>query len=491
MEAIQTLKKILEGLEANVIGDPNIPIQNLRIDSRKVEKQDVFFALKGLQVDGHQFIEKAIDLGAAVIVCEKTTSSKRSDVTIVQVENTSIALGKMAAAFFDYPSKKMKLVGITGTNGKTTSAFLLYQFFKNLGHQCGLLSTIEYRIGDQVFESTHTTPDALQMQWRLKQMVEAECEYCFLEVSSHAVVQNRIVGVDFTGGVFTNISHDHLDYHHTFDEYIKAKKTFFDNLNDNGFALANFDDKRGKIMLQNTKADRHSFGIKTMADFRLKILENRIDGLVVQINNREIHTLLVGHFNALNLLGVFAVARLLGIEEEKAMTELSRLKAAEGRFELVKYGNTGPMGIIDYAHTPDALENVLNTLLELRKKGQLIITVVGCGGDRDKSKRPVMAKIASELSDKTILTSDNPRTEVPETIIEEMEQGLTTDSRKNALSITNRKQAIRTACQLAEEKDIILIAGKGHEKYQEINGERFPFDDKVELLNALKEQQQE
>lgn len=465
----------------------NIDIAAIAFDSRKVQPNDLFVAVKGVQVDGHQFIEKAIEKGAKVVVCEQLPTQKNSEVNYIQVENSAIALGQLAANYYEHPSKDLKLVGITGTNGKTTTATLLYNLFSGLGYKTGLLSTVENKIGKEILPATHTTPDALSLQALLDEMREEGCEYVFMEVSSHAIDQHRIAGTHFTGGVFTNITHDHLDYHETFKNYIYAKKLFFDQLTKDAFALTNIDDKRGMVMLQNTAARQHTYALKQLASYKAKIIENNLSGLVLELDGQEFYTRLVGDFNAYNLLTVYATAILLGAEQQEVLTILSGLNAVEGRFDYVKLPND-IMAIIDYAHTPDALEKVLQTIDRVRSGNEQMITVVGCGGDRDRTKRPLMAKVACDYSHHIILTSDNPRTENPEAILKEMENGIPpyTELRK-VWTILDRRAAIQMAIKLAEKGDIILIAGKGHEKYQEINGVKHPFDDKIEVQKAFEE----
>jgi len=472
------LEKILAGVNIQqYIGDLNISINNIQFDSRKVEQSDVFVAVKGTQVDGHRIIEKAIKQGAKVIVLGNLPPDIEANTTYLKVENSAEALGQMAANYYDNPSRKLKLVGVTGTNGKTTTVNLLYDLFSALGYKVGLLSTIENKVGTQTLSATHTTPDAIQLNATLAKMVEAGCDYAFMEVSSHAIHQRRIAGVHYEGAIFSNISHDHLDYHGTFLEYINAKKKLFDDLSKTSFALVNIDDKRGEVMLQNTNAKKQTYGLKRLADFKGKIIENSLMGLHMQLNGQEFHARLIGFFNAYNLLAAYATAILLEQDNLQVLTALSNIKAAAGRFDYLYDQKRSIIAIVDYAHTPDALQKVLETIQELKQEGR-VITVVGCGGDRDKSKRPIMAKIACNLSDQVLLTSDNPRSEVPEKIIEEMEEGVPKNVQHKVLSITNRKQAIKTACRLAQAKDIILVAGKGHETYQEINGIRHPFDDK-------------
>jgi UDP-N-acetylmuramoyl-L-alanyl-D-glutamate--2,6-diaminopimelate ligase len=451
-------------------------ISSVTFDSRKVKKDSLFVATKGTAVDGHEFITKAIESGAIAIVCEELPATKNENVTYVKVTDSSYALGIIACNFFDNPSEKLKLVGITGTNGKTTSVTLLFNLFKSLGYSVGLISTVENKINNTAIPSTHTTPDALALNELLTAMYAQGCEYVFMEVSSHAVVQHRITGLSFSGAIFSNITHDHLDYHKTFDEYIKAKKGFFDQLPNNAFALVNRDDRNGMIMLQNTKAQKHTYSLQNMADFKCKILENQLNGLLLSIDNVEVWVKLIGTFNAYNVLAVYAAAILLKQNKTNVLTALSNLNSVEGRFQYIK-SPKGVIGIIDYAHTPDALKNVLETIKDLRTGNEQVITLVGCGGDRDSAKRPVMAAIACEYSTKVILTSDNPRSEDPETILDQMQKGVNPVDAKKTLRIADRKEAIKTACSLSKAGDIILIAGKGHEKYQEIKGVKQPFDD--------------
>ena len=472
-----------------VSGSTDVEIKDVQTDSRKVKPGSVFIAVKGAAVDGHQFIEKAIENGATVIVCEIMPAELRKEVVYVQAESSAAAAGYMANNFFGQPSEKMKVVGVTGTNGKTTIATLLYKLFTALGYKCGLLSTVDNHIGDKIVPATHTTPDAISLNQLMKQMYDEGCTHVFMEVSSHAVHQHRITGLQFAGGLFSNITHDHLDYHKTFDEYIRVKKTFFDGLSSSAFAISNADDKRGLVMLQNTNAKKYLYSLKTMADFKGKILENSLTGLVMNVNDQEVHFRLIGEFNAYNLLAVFGAATCMGEEKQEVLRCLSVLTGAEGRFEYMLSAKEKVVAIVDYAHTPDALLNVLATIKKLKKGFETVITVVGCGGDRDKSKRPVMAAAACEHSDKVIFTSDNPRSEDPAQIIKDMEEGLAAAYKRKYISITDRKEAIKTAISLAKPEDIILIAGKGHEKYQEIKGVRIHFDDKevvkemFELLN--------
>ncbi|RZA03645.1 MAG: UDP-N-acetylmuramoyl-L-alanyl-D-glutamate--2,6-diaminopimelate ligase [Sphingobacteriaceae bacterium] len=466
-------------------GSADVAISAVVFDSRKVVPGCLFVAVRGTVVDGHDYIEQAIKDGAVAIICEELPGHIVGEVDFLMVANSAEALGIVSANFYDNPSKKLKLVGVTGTNGKTTVATLLYQLFRDLGYKCGLLSTVENQINGKIIPSTHTTPDQVELNRLLDKMVALGCDYCFMEVSSHAVAQHRISGLIFTGGIFTNLTHDHLDYHKTFDNYLKAKRTFFDGLPKSAFALTNNDDRNGNIMLQNTKAHRKSYGLKTMADFKAKILENQFGGLLLNIDNEEVWFKMVGSFNAYNLLAVFAAAMLLDQDRSKVLTSLSKLSGAEGRFDYV-VGPDKVIGIVDYAHTPDAVQNVLSTIHDIRKGNEKVITVIGCGGDRDKAKRPVMAKVACEWSDKVILTADNPRSEDPEAIIKDMEQGIDAAFKRRTVSIADRREAIKTACLLAQPGDIILLAGKGHEKYQEIKGVKNHFDDKEELLNQFK-----
>lgn len=484
------LKDILTNVAIQQIrGNTEAEVKDLRIDSRRSSQGTAFIALRGSSVDGHQFIEKAIEQGASVVVCEELPKTLNSDVTYVLVSDCALTAGLMAAAFYEQPSKKMKVVGVTGTNGKTTVATLLYKLFEQLGYKCGLISTVQNHIHNEVVPSTHTTPDAISIQSLLVKMAEAGCSHVFMEVSSHAIHQKRIAGIDFTGAIFTNITHDHLDYHKTFEEYIRVKKKFFDDLSSDAFAITNVDDKRGMVMLQNTVAAKNTYSLKMPATFKGKVLENNLTGLVMNVDNHEAHFRMIGTFNAYNLLAVYGTAVLLGEDKMNILAALSNLHGAPGRFETYMSANEKVLGIIDYAHTPDALINVLATINQLRTKGQQLITVVGCGGDRDAAKRPIMAEVACEHSDKTILTSDNPRSEDPEQILNEMETGLSFAQKRKALRITDRKEAIKTACTLAQPEDIILVAGKGHETYQEIKGVRHPFDDRevlkqnFELLN--------
>jgi UDP-N-acetylmuramoyl-L-alanyl-D-glutamate--2,6-diaminopimelate ligase len=464
-----------------VVGVTDIAVSSIAIDSRKVIKGTAFVAIKGVAQDGHDYITKAIELGAKVIVCENMPALLADGVTYIKVANTQEAVAYMAHQFYDAPSTKIKLVGVTGTNGKTTIATLLFKLFSSLGYTCGLVSTVQNQIGDQIIPATHTTPDAVSLNDLLNTMVDAGCTHVFMECSSHAVHQHRITGLVFTGALFSNITHDHLDYHKTFEAYIAAKKGFFDALPSTAFAITNSDDKRGEVMLQNTKAKKLSYGLKSSANYKGKILENALTGLVMLVNEMEVHFRLIGEFNAYNLLAVYGAAVNLGIDSSAVLTNLSMLAGAEGRFDFI-ISDKQVIGIIDYAHTPDALENVLATIKKLRKGYEQVITVVGCGGDRDKTKRPVMAQTACDLSDKVILTSDNPRTEDPASIIADMEAGLSTAAKRKYISIIDRKEAIKAAVEFAKPEDIVLVAGKGHEKYQDINGVKYAFDDKAILL---------
>ncbi|MGZ8510061.1 MAG: UDP-N-acetylmuramoyl-L-alanyl-D-glutamate--2,6-diaminopimelate ligase [Chitinophagaceae bacterium] len=461
-----------------VTGITDVEINDMQIDSRRVKPGNLFVAVKGVAADGHQFINKAINNGAIAVVSETMPAILKEEVVYVQVENSAAAAGWMSHNFFGQPSEKIQLVGITGTNGKTTIATLLYKLFSGLGYKCGLLSTVENHIGKTIVPATHTTPDAVSLNQLLKQMADEECTHVFMEVSSHAVHQHRVTGLKFSGGVFSNITHDHLDYHQTFDEYIRVKKAFFDSLPSSAFAISNADDKRGTVMLQNTNAGKYMYSLKTVADFKGKIIENTLSGLVMLINDQEVHFRLIGEFNAYNLLAAYGVGVCLGEDKHEVLRCLSVLTGAEGRFDYMVSPKDKLIAIVDYAHTPDALLNVLATIKKLKKGFEQVITVVGCGGDRDKTKRPIMAEAACEHSDKVIFTSDNPRSEDPVQIIKDMEQGLPPAAKRKYISIVDRKEAIKTAISLARPGDIILIAGKGHEKYQEIKGVKNHFDDK-------------
>lgn len=466
-----------------IIGDINTEIDNIEFDSRKVTNNSLFVATEGTLTDGHNYIDNAINNGAIVIICERLPEVLNRNVAFVKVNDTRKELARIASNYYGTPSEKITLIGITGTNGKTTIATLLYKLFNFLNFKSGLLSTVENYIGGERIDATHTTPDSVQLNSLLRQMIDEGCKYCFMEVSSHAIDQKRIEALDFNGGVFTNISHDHLDYHKTFKNYITAKKVFFDGLDANAFALVNSDDKNAGIMLQNTLAQKQSYAIKTLADYSCRILEHHFDGMLLKFDGVEVWTQFIGDFNASNLLAVYAVALLLGAKKEVVLTEISKLTPVRGRFETIK-NNRNITGIVDYAHTPDALKNVLQAINKIKKQGQVLITVVGAGGNRDKEKRPVMAKTACDLSDKLILTSDNPRDEDPQMILKDMESGLGKKESKS-ISIADRKQAIKTACLLAKVGDIVLIAGKGHETYQEIKGVKYPFDDKEILKEYL------
>jgi UDP-N-acetylmuramoyl-L-alanyl-D-glutamate--2,6-diaminopimelate ligase len=484
---MKVLKDILYKVAIDAVKGPtDIAVNKIEFDSRKIELNDVFVAIKGSLSDGHAFIDKALELGASAIICETFPERIVNGVTYIQVKSSNEALAFLSANFYDNPSQKLRLVGVTGTNGKTTIASLLYQLFKNAGYKVGLLSTVKILVDETEYKATHTTPDSLTINHFLNEMVETGCEFCFMEVSSHGVHQKRTEALHFEGGIFTNLSHDHLDYHNTFAEYRDVKKSFFDHLPKSAFAIVNVDDKNGAVMVQNTKAKKVTYALKSYADYRAQILENQFTGLLLKVNNHELWTKLIGSFNAYNLLAIFATAIELGLEEQEALRLVSALESVSGRFQYIVSENK-ITAIVDYAHTPDALENVLKTIENIRTRNEQLITVVGCGGDRDKTKRPIMAKIASELSDKAIFTSDNPRTENPETIIEEMEKGVEPQNFKKTLSIIDRKQAIKTACQLANSGDIILIAGKGHETYQEINGIRHDFDD-MKIVKEILEQ---
>ncbi len=469
----------------SVLGSTAVDVNALCIDSRKVNEGDAFIAIKGAAADGHQFIDTAVNKNASVIICEEIPAGKKEGVTYVQVENSAVAAGIMAHNYYGQPSEKLKLVGVTGTNGKTTIATLLFRLFTQLGYNCGLLSTVQNHIGTAVIPATHTTPDAISLNALLRQMVNAGCTHVFMETSSHAIHQHRIAGLKFAGGIFSNITHDHLDYHKTFDEYIRVKKAFFDGLDSDAFALSNADDKRGAVMLQNTNASKYYYSLKTIADFKGRILENGLTGLVMMVNDQEVHFRLIGEFNAYNLLAVYGAAICLGEDKNEILLHLSNMTGAEGRFEYYVSGHQRIIGIVDYAHTPDALINVLITIQKLKKGHEQVITVVGCGGDRDRTKRPVMAEAACEYSDKVIFTSDNPRSEDPLEILKNMEEGLSTAAKRKYISIADRKEAIKTAVSMAQAEDIILIAGKGHEKYQEIKGMKYPFDDKQVLMEMF------
>jgi UDP-N-acetylmuramoyl-L-alanyl-D-glutamate--2,6-diaminopimelate ligase len=468
----------------SVKGNLDVEVSSLQLDSRKVEPGAVFIAIKGVAVDGHQFIPQVVAAGAAAVVCEVLPETLNEQTVYLQVESTAVAVALMAHNFYGHPSEKLKLIGVTGTNGKTTIATLLFKLFSSLGHMCGLVSTVQNQVGDTVIPATHTTPDAVSLNFLLKQMLDAGCTHVFMEVSSHAIHQHRITGLRYEGGIFSNITHDHLDYHKTFDEYIRVKKAFFDSLPSGAFAVSNADDKRGLVMLQNTAARKYFYSLRTMADFKGKILENGLTGLVMIINDQEVHFRLIGEFNAYNLLAVYGAALNLGEDKNEVLRCLSVITGAEGRFEYIVSPIEKIIGIVDYAHTPDALLNVLSTIKNLRKGHEQIITVVGCGGDRDKTKRPVMGEVSCEHSDRVIFTSDNPRSEDAQQIIKDMEAELGSAAKRKYISIVDRREAIKTAVSMAKADDIVLVAGKGHEKYQEIKGVKHHFDDK-EVLEEM------
>ena len=486
---MKLLKDILYKVSVNAVyGDTNVKVAQVDFDSRKVVKDSLFVAQKGISVDGHLYIDKAIRLGATTIICEELPIRLEANITFIQVEDSSKTLAIIASNFYDNPSSKLKLIGVTGTNGKTTVASLLYQLFKKSGYKTGLLSTVQILVDTTVFNATHTTPDSVTINYYLHQMVLLGVDYCFMEVSSHGIHQKRTEGLEFAGGIFTNLSHDHLDYHVSFASYRDVKKSFFDSLPKTAFALTNLDDKNGNVMLQNTKARKRTYALKTLADYKAKIIEKSFSGTLISINDTEFWTKLIGNFNAYNLAAIIGVAYELGLEKIEILTIISQLESVSGRFEHLVSDN-GVIAIVDYAHTPDALKNVLETINNIRTNNEKLITVIGCGGDRDKTKRPKMAHIASQLSTQAIFTSDNPRTENPDTILEEMEEGVSAENLKKIITISDRRQAIKTACKFSEAGDILLIAGKGHENYQEISGERFHFDDLVEVkkyFNLLK-----
>ena len=486
---MKLLKDILYKVSVNAVyGDTNVKVAQVDFDSRKVVKDSLFVAQKGISVDGHLYIGKAISLGATTIICEELPIHLEANITFIQVEDSNKTLAIIASNFYDNPSSKLKLIGVTGTNGKTTVASLLYQLLKKSGYKTGLLSTVQILVDTTVFNATHTTPDSVTINSYLHQMVLLGVDYCFMEVSSHGIHQKRTEGLEFAGGIFTNLSHDHLDYHVSFASYRDVKKSFFDSLPKTAFALTNLDDKNGNVMLQNTKARKRTYALKTLADYKAKIIEKSFSGTLISINDTEFWTKLIGNFNAYNLAAIIGVAYELGLEKIEILTIISQLESVSGRFEHLVSDN-GVIAIVDYAHTPDALKNVLETINNIRTNNEKLITVIGCGGDRDKTKRPKMAHIASQLSTQAIFTSDNPRTENPETILEEMEEGVSAENLKKIITISDRRQAIKTACKFSETGDILLIAGKGHENYQEISGERFHFDDLVEVkkyFNLLK-----
>lgn len=486
---MKLLKDILYKVSVNTIyGDTNLEISQIDFDSRAVKEGSLFVAQRGVSVDGHSFIDKAIRLGATSVICEVLPEQKQENITFIQVDDSNTSLAIIASNFYDNPSSKLKLIGVTGTNGKTTIASLLYQLHKKAGFKVGLLSTVQILVDTIAYESTHTTPDSVTINNYLNQMVVQGVTHCFMEVSSHGIHQKRTAGLDFSGGIFTNLSHDHLDYHNSFASYRDVKKIFFDALPKTAFALTNLDDKNGAIMLQNTKAKKRTYALKTLADYKIKIIEKSFSGTLLSINGVEVWTKLIGNFNAYNLAAIIGTAYELGMDKLEALTIVSQLESVSGRFEHF-ITDTGVIAIVDYAHTPDALKNVLETINDIRSDNEKLITVVGCGGNRDKTKRPKMAHIASQLSTQSIFTSDNPRTENPETILEEMEVGVSEENLIKTITILDRRQAIKTACKFSEAGDILLIAGKGHENYQEINGEQFYFDDLVEVkkyFNLLK-----
>lgn len=481
------LKDILYKVTLNaVVGNTSVEIRNIDFNSKNIAKNDVFVAIKGSVADGHKYINAAINQGAVAVICETLPEELMNGVTYVEVDSSSKALAIMASNYYEEPSANLKLVGVTGTNGKTTIATLLYQLFKNAGYKVGLLSTVKILVDTKEYKATHTTPDSLTINKYLQEMNEAGVEFCFMEVSSHGIHQHRTEGLHFEGGIFTNLTHDHLDYHNTFAEYRDVKKSFFDGLPSRAFALVNIDDKNGLVMLQNTKARKYTYALKSYADYKAQILENQLGGLLLKLNDSEVWTRLIGNFNAYNVLAIYATAELLGLEKVEILRLISGLESVSGRFQYF-ISDKKITAIVDYAHTPDALKNVLETINSIRTKNEELITVVGCGGDRDKTKRPIMGHIASALSTKVIFTSDNPRSEVPEVIIEDIEKGVEPQNFKKTISIVDRAQAIKTACQMAGPNDIILIAGKGHETYQEIKGERFDFDDYKTVQEFLKQ----
>jgi UDP-N-acetylmuramoyl-L-alanyl-D-glutamate--2,6-diaminopimelate ligase len=469
----------------SVKGNTNMDVVSLHADSRTVKQGSCFIAIKGTATDGHAYIDAAIANGAIAVVCQQMPAIFTEGITYVQVENSAVAAGFISHRFYGEPSAHLKLVGVTGTNGKTTIVTLLFKLFSSMGYTCGLISTVQNQVGKTIFESTHTTPDAISLNALLQQMKKAGCQYVFMECSSHAIEQHRIAGLHFKGALFSNISHDHLDYHKTFEEYIRVKKSWFDGLAKNCFAISNADDKRGAVMLQNTAAKKYFYSLKTLADFKGKVLDNSLAGLHMMVNETEVHFKLIGEFNAYNLLAVYGAAVCLGQDKQEVLLLLSNVDGAEGRFDYIVSPLQRVVGIIDYAHTPDALINVLATIKNLRQGPEKIITVVGCGGNRDKTKRPIMAEVACEYSDKAIFTSDNPRNEDPLQIIKDMEAGVKIIARKKYISIADRREAIKTAVSLSNKEDIILIAGKGHEKYQEINGVKNDFDDKKVLIEMF------
>lgn len=483
---MKTLNELLKNVQIiEIKGSDEIIVSSVCLDSRKSKISSLFIALRGAHCDGHSFIEEAIERGAGAVICEQFPDLLHEKVTYVKVADTKTIIANIAVAFFDNPSSKLKLIGVTGTNGKTTTATLLYRLFQKLGYKVGLIGTVRNHIDEEELPTNNTTPDALTLNELLHKMVEVGCSYCFMEVSSHSVAEQRINGLKFTGAIFTNLTHDHLDYHGTFEEYMKAKQGFLDMLDEDAFVLSNLDDKNAKVLNKNAKAVKKYFSLRSPADFTAKIVENGFDGLLLNIGGNKIKTRLIGNFNAYNFLGIYGAAILLGQDERRVLKILSELNPVEGRFEHFRSKN-GIIGIVDYAHTPDAVENVLKTIRDIKNDNGKIITVIGCGGDRDAAKRPIMARIGAELSDKIILTSDNPRSEDPVAIIKQMEKGLDNEASKKTLVIADRREAIKEACSLAELNDIILLAGKGHEKYQEISGVKYPFDDMEELRSYFK-----
>lgn len=480
---MRMLDKLLQGVEVrSLVGDGTVAVGRLEFDSRKVVPGTLFFATRGTQADGHAYIPAAVAAGAAAVVCEELPAERPAGVTFVQVPDSTVALGQVASAFYGHPSRRLKLVGVTGTNGKTTTATLLYRMFRRLGYKAGLISTVVYCVDEREIPSTHTTPDSIRLNAMMAEMVEAGCDYCFMEVSSHSLVQHRTAGLAFVGGIFSNITHDHLDYHKTFAEYIRAKKLFFDGLPAGAFALTNADDRNGMVMVQNTKATVKTYALQSFADFRCRIVETLLDGMLLNLDGSEVWVKFLGRFNAYNLTSVYATALLLDARRDEVLRILSDLTSVDGRFEPI-HSKEGVTAIVDYAHTPDALQNVIGTINEIRKKDQRLYVVVGCGGNRDATKRPEMAKIAVDGSDMAVLTSDNPRLEEPGAIIEQMKSGLEPGARY--LAITDRREAIKAAVALARPGDIILVAGKGHETYQDVGGVKHHFDDREEVRAAF------
>ena len=480
---MKSIKELIRALDAvQVVGDTSVEVSGLNYDSRKVAVGDCFFAVVGVQSDGHNYIPQAVERGACVVVCERLPESFAEGVCYVQVADTNAAMADMAAAYYDNPSRELKLVGVTGTNGKTTTATLLYELFGMLGYRAGLISTVVYRVGSREIESTHTTPDAIRLNAMLREMVDEGCEYCFMECSSHAIVQDRIRGLHFVGGMFTNLTHDHLDYHKTFAEYLRAKKLFFDRLPKGAFALTNIDDRNGRVIVQNTQATVRTLSLRSMADFRCKLVEMLMDGMLLRLDGEEVWVKFIGRFNAYNLLTIYAAALMLGQSKEEVLTAISTLQSVSGRFEYIR-AEDGTTAVVDYAHTPDALENVISTINEIRTPNQRLIVVAGCGGDRDRTKRPKMGQIISREADMAIFTSDNPRTEDPEAILDEIVQGA--EIGKQYLRISDRREAIRAAVMFAQGEDIILVAGKGHETYQILGKTKHHFDDREQLKEAF------